>query len=130
MEPLIAFIALFATIFGISYVYFTTRNKERLSMIEKGADATLFDRKGFKFSISKFILNIALLLTGIGLGILIGSLMGTDVYRFQETEMSMYRGWTLIDKEITISSMIFIFGGLGLIAGFFITRSIEKADKD
>jgi hypothetical protein len=27
--------------------------------------------------------------------------------------------------EVTIPSMLFIFGGLGLIAGFFITRRLE-----
>jgi hypothetical protein len=41
METLIAFIALFATVFGIMYVHYTTRNKERLALIEKGADASL-----------------------------------------------------------------------------------------
>jgi len=45
MEPVIVFIALFATVFGVTYVFFTTRNKERLAMIEKGVDSKLFDRK-------------------------------------------------------------------------------------
>ncbi len=114
MEPVIVFIALFATVFGVMYVFFTTRNKERLAMIEKGADASLFDRKGSTFSIAKFILNLALLLTGIGLGILFGSILSTHM-GFQE--------------EVAISSMIFTIGGLGLITGFFITRKIERADK-
>ena len=43
METLIAFIALFATVFGIMYVHYTTRNKERMALIEKGADASLFN---------------------------------------------------------------------------------------
>ena len=42
MEVLIAFIAFFATVFGIYYVHITTRNKERMALIEKGADASLF----------------------------------------------------------------------------------------
>ncbi len=115
MEPVIVFIALFATVFGVTYVFFTTRNKERLAMIEKGADASLFERKGMKFSIAKFILNLALLLMGIGLGIFVGSLIDQN---------------TTIYPEIAISSMIFIFGGLGLITGFFITRKIEKTDNE
>ena len=126
MEPVIVFIALFATVFGVMYVFFTTRNKERLAMIEKGADASLFDRKGSSFSIAKFILNLALLFIGIGLGIFTGSLIGTDT-RFNGEIVS--QGLTTLDMEITIPSMIFIFGGLGLIAGFFITRNIEKADR-
>ena len=31
-------VAMFACVFGILYVYFTTRNRERMAMIEKGAD--------------------------------------------------------------------------------------------
>ena len=82
-------------------------------LIEKGADATLFERKGTKFSIAKFILNIALLFIGIGLGIFSGSMMS----------------WLLgMDMEIAIPSMLFVCGGLGLTAGFFVTRKIEKAD--
>jgi hypothetical protein len=115
MEPVIVFLALFATIFGISYVFLSTRNRERLALIEKGVDASLFESKGFKFSIAKFILNIALLLVGIGFGILFGSIL--------EKRMGL-------DDEIAIPSMIFIFGGLGLIAGFFITRKIEQGNKD
>lgn len=113
---MIVFLSLFATIFGIAYVFLTTRNKERLALIEKGADASLFERKGMKFSIAKFILNIALLLTGIGIGILFGFFIAESLggQRY---------------NEITIPSMIFIFGGLGLITGFFITRKIEKADQ-
>jgi len=34
--------SLFLTIFGIVYLYFSTRNKERLALIEKGADASNF----------------------------------------------------------------------------------------
>ena len=43
MEVLVAFIAFFATVFGIYYVHITTRNKERMALIEKGADASLFN---------------------------------------------------------------------------------------
>ncbi len=125
--PIIIFVGLFATIFGVSYIYFTTRNRERLALIEKGSDASIFDRSGFKFSIAKFVLNIALLLTGIGIGILTGSLLGTDLRH--NGEIIGAPGLTNIDHEITIPAMIFIFGGLGLVTGFFITRKIEKADK-
>lgn len=114
MEVAIVFLALFATIFGISYVYLNTRNKERLSLIEKGAQSTMFDRAGNKFSIAKFILNLALLLVGIGVGIYTGWMAsGGTGNRF---------------NEVYIISFIFVFGGLGLIVGFFVTRSIEKKD--
>ena len=40
-EDIIVPIAIFGTIFGILYVFFTTRNKERLALIEKGMDPNL-----------------------------------------------------------------------------------------
>lgn len=113
MEPIIIFLALFGTIFGIAYVFLTTRNKERLALIEKGMDASMLVSKGPKFSIAKFILNIALLFMGIGLGIFVGNYLA---------------GSLNMDKDFMIPSMVFIFGGLGLVAGFFITRKLEKED--
>ena len=114
MEEFIMMLVFFGTVFGIVYVYLTTRNKERLALIEKGADASLFSHKGSGFSIAKFILNIALLFIGIGIGIFLGNYV-TTVSRLQE--------------EVAIPSMLFIFGGLGLVAGFFVTRRLEK-DED
>ena len=42
MEVAIVFMFLFAVIFGVFYLHFSTRNKERLSLIEKGVDAKIF----------------------------------------------------------------------------------------
>ncbi|HEX9826232.1 MAG TPA: hypothetical protein VGA80_06505, partial [Flavobacteriaceae bacterium] len=66
MEALIVFI-IFGSVFAIAYLYFSTRNKERLALIEKGADASIFVRgKQHTAPIWKvFILNLALLLIGI-----------------------------------------------------------------
>lgn len=113
MEPLIVFLALFGTIFGIAYVFLTTRNRERLALIEKGVEASLFNTKGRKFSIAKFILNLALLFIGIGAGIFFGN------YLADSLDMK---------EEVTISSMLFIFGGLGLVVGFFVTRNLESKE--
>ncbi|MFY0653535.1 MAG: hypothetical protein JXQ96_15940 [Cyclobacteriaceae bacterium] len=113
MEPVIVFVVLFATIFGICYVFFTTRNSERLALIEKGMDASLLSQKKKPFSIAKFILNIALLFIGIGMGIFFGDLLSRSLQ---------------MDEEVTIPSMLFIFGGIGLITGFFITKNLENKD--
>ena len=111
MEEFIVMLILFGTIFGIAYVYLTTRNKERLALIEKGVDASLFSRKGSSFSIAKFILNVALLLIGIGIGVFLGNYISYS---------------TGVKEEVAIPSMLFIFGGLGLVAGFFVTRRLER----
>jgi F0F1-type ATP synthase membrane subunit c/vacuolar-type H+-ATPase subunit K len=111
METLIAFIALFATVFGIMYVHYTTRNKERLALIEKGADASLFNTgKEGKSIISwgKFTLKIGMLLIGIGLGIIAGAIL--DSAAVFPSEAAGY------------FSMVLIFGGLSLVLFYLIDR--------
>lgn len=61
-------IALFAMIFGIVYV--VVRRKERLTMIEKGADPSMF-QKGSK---APATLKWGMLFVGIGVGILLGKI--------------------------------------------------------
>jgi len=76
METVIGFIALFATVFGIMYVRYTTRTKERLALIEKGADASMFNtgKEGQKnlFNWSKLTLKIGMLFMLIRLDDLMG----------------------------------------------------------
>ena len=87
MGPGPVFIALFIIIFGIFYLHYSTRNKERLALIEKGADASIFfsakaAQKRSTVPLWKvLILNLAVLLMGIGAGIFIGSIL--EAYTFQ-----------------------------------------------
>ncbi len=111
MEAVLVPLIVFATVFGILYVFFTTRNKERLALIEKGADASLFNT-GSKSNFMKVLLNIGLLAIGIGVGVLMGGLL----------EMGG------MDNDIAFPSAIFICGGVGLVAGFFLTRKMDKED--
>jgi F0F1-type ATP synthase membrane subunit c/vacuolar-type H+-ATPase subunit K len=112
METLIAFIALFATVFGIVYTHYTTRNKERMALIEKGADASLFNTgkegKGLGVNWGKFALKIGMLFMGIGLGIIAGAI-------FESLSVFPH-------EEPGYLSMIFIFGGLALVLYYIIDR--------
>jgi hypothetical protein len=112
MEALIVFI-IFGSIFAIAYLYFSTRNKERLALIEKGADATIFVRgKQQTAPIWKvFILNIALLFMGIGIGVFIASLL--DHY-------------TTLDNDAVYPATIFLMAGIGLFVGFSMTKNLDK----
>ena len=87
----------FAMIFGIVYVIVTARNRERLSLIEKGADPKLFE--SVKRSSTGGILKWGLLLVGIGLGIFFATLL---------VQAGMEDG-------PTYPAMICIFGGTGLL---------------
>lgn len=98
-------ISAFLTIFGVIYVYLTTRNKERLSMIERGVNAD-----SFTFRWSRFSLKIGLLAMGIALGILIGQAL---------SKVGM-------QEEPATISMIFLFGGGGLVAEYFLAKKDKK----
>jgi hypothetical protein len=111
MGVLIAFIALFATVFGIYYVSVTTRNKERMALIDKGADASLFNtgKEGQKslFNWNKLTLKIGMLFMGVGIGIIAGSILNSMQIK---------------ENGSDYTSMIFLFGGLSLVLFYLIDR--------
>jgi threonine dehydrogenase-like Zn-dependent dehydrogenase len=115
METVIVFIALFASVFGIMYVIYTTRNKERLALIEKGADASLFntgkEARKFSFSWNKFTLKAGMLFMGVAVGIIIGAILS--------------QAGVLIEGA-NYTSMIFFFGGLALVLYYIFDRRASK----
>lgn len=106
---------IFGVVFAIAYLHYSTRNKERLALIEKGADASIFVR-GKRDSVSQvwkiIILNIALLLIGIGVAIFIASLL----INFG------------LDEEVAYPGTILTLAGIGLLVGFTLTKRMEKED--
>lgn len=106
-------ICLFLVVFGISYFYYSTRNKERLALIEKGADASIFV-KGQSLHAAPvwkvLILNLALLLMGIGAGIVAGGILATNLN---------------VQWNIAMPGSIFLLAGTGLLIGFFMTRRLN-----
>lgn len=114
MEAAIVFMFLFAVIFGIFYLFFSTRNKERLALIEKGVDAKIFmsgEKKRSTLTGRVIVLNLALLLMGIGLGVFLASLLDT---------------YTTIDNDAVYPAMIFFMAGLGLFTGFNLTKKLDN----
>jgi hypothetical protein len=99
-------ISFFLVVFGIIYLYFSTRNKERLALIEKGADASIFNlgKRGSSWKV--LVLNLSFLLMGIGLGAFIASII--DEYS------SLGDG--------AMAAVIFFMAGVGLYAGFLQTK--------
>lgn len=103
---------IFGTIFGIAYLYFSTRNKERMALIEKGADASIFVKgKAHAAPIWKvFILNLSLLLMGIGIGIFIASILHYSLG---------------VVEEVAFPGTIFLMAGVGLFTGFTLTKKLD-----
>jgi len=112
MNDLLIVLIMFASVFGTFYVWISTRNKERMSLIEKGADASLFATK--KKSFSNITLKIGMLAVGIGLGILTGSLLAN---------------YTNLRPQVAFPSMIFLFGGLFLVGNAILEKNNKTEEE-
>ena len=111
MEEILIPIAVFGTIFGIFYLFLSTRHRERMSLIEKGADASLFyaQGKGNGHWRNLIFLNLALTLMGVGLGITIA------IFLYGAT-----------GEDAVYPACIFFFAGAGLLASFLIGRKMKE----
>ncbi|KUJ62647.1 hypothetical protein AR687_07385 [Flavobacteriaceae bacterium CRH] len=108
-------ISLFLMIFGIFYIIYSTRNRERLALIEKGVDASIFLKgtgtgKGAP-AWKIFVVNLAFLLIGSGVGIFLALLITT---------------YTALNDGAVYPSIIFIMAGIGLLAGFKNAKDLDK----
>ncbi|MFY0625475.1 MAG: hypothetical protein JXR07_04215 [Reichenbachiella sp.] len=99
-------VVLFLSVAAVLIVYRKFANEERLALIDKGSDAKIFQSD----SNAKPALRFSLLLIGAGLGILMGNILS-----------GMFR-----EEEAAYFSMIFLFGGFGLLTAYF----IEKKSND
>lgn len=97
-------IAFFAMVYGIVFLF--VRKKERLAMIAKGTDPTVFETVPKPPTSLKW----GLLLVGFGIGILMGKILTLC---------------TSLNEEPAIFSMICLFGGFGLIIYHIVLRRFE-----
>lgn len=95
-------------IFGIVYIIVTARNRERMALIEKGADPKLFE--SVKGSSKGGILRWGLLLVGVGLGIFLATLL---------VDAGM-------NEPASYFGMICMFGGAGLLLAYRIELKAES----
>lgn len=93
----------FATIYGLFFLY--VRRRERLTMMEKGVDASIFYQKDPNpKSVS---LRYGMLFIGVGVGILLGNILAVT---------------TNLREEVSYFSMIFLIGGLSLVLNYLIEK--------
>lgn len=104
---------IFGVIFGMYYLYISARNRERLALIEKGGDASIFySTRKYATPVWKVIvLNLGLLLVGIGIGIFLANLF-TNNFGMEE--------------DVAFPGTIFLMAGIGLLAGFFVTKKLNS----
>jgi len=96
-------------------VYYLRRfsHMERMKAIESGANLGELNFKNPKSSTGKFVtLRLALLMIGMGLGFLFGAILD-QAFRFD---------------EVGYFACLFIFGGGGLFAAYFIEEKKNKEE--
>lgn len=103
-------LAAFAAVFGIAYVFFMTRHRERMEVLQRGLNFNPFQRPQYGLATLKY----GMLLVGIGVGFIAGWLL------FSYCEM---------DQALSVISMVCLFGGISLIANYLIIRN-KVIDKE
>ena len=107
LVPIVSMITTFGATFAAIYVYLTTRHRERMALIERGADPAMFKTESNPMKALKW----GLFFSGIGLGVLGGNWF-----------------WSALKMEPAIAfiSMILAGGGLGLMIYYFLQVKLAK----
>ncbi len=120
-------------IYGLFELF--VRRNERMAIIEKMGDkldASAFEGKlGFPSYMKRFSfssLKAGCLLTGIGLGLLIGFIINTSLaYSFSGGNYNDWNHWLRSEVAGTAyGASVLFFGGLGLIIAFIIELKLSK----
>ncbi|MBE9491847.1 MAG: hypothetical protein IMY70_03090 [Bacteroidetes bacterium] len=105
LTPIFVLLIIFGFIYGI--VFLAVRKKERMTLLEKGADP-----KTFHFEPMKAVtLKWGLVLIGVAIGILMGNILDT---------------YGVLDDEASYFSMIFLFGGIALVISYFLEKKHSR----
>ena len=95
-------------IFAILYVYYTTRSRERLALVEKGADASIFKVPDSKYTLLKW----GIFLIALSVGVITGFMLST-----------------LVNEVVAFFTAILLFGGLGLIVAYLVTNKLTDKEE-
>lgn len=109
MEEIVIPVSMFLMVFAIVYVYYTTRNKERMALIEKGADPRLFKSEPKTVNYGNF--KWGLFMIGVAFGVFFGV---------------MFDEYTSLPEGPMYTTMILIFGGIALILAYLLRGRLEK----
>lgn len=120
-ETLIPIVGMLIPIFGIigffTMVVFSRKyeNDERMAMIAKGMNPMAPPQRVSQEVETKKYLGLGFVLVGFGVGLLMGSLL---------------ESLTNMETEAAYFSMLFIFGGLGLLSSYFYQMNLDKKNSN
>jgi len=107
MEGIFVPIGFFLALFAILYVYWTTRTKERLALVEKGMDAGIFKGECSKFVLLKW----GIFMIAIAIGVVTGFALSR-----------------VINEVVAFFTMILLTGGIGLIVAYMVTNKLTQKE--
>ena len=110
MEGLFVPIGFFLAIFAILYVYWTTRTKERLALVEKGMDAGIFKTDPVRKRMD--LVKWGIFLIALAAGVVTGFALSR-----------------VINEVVAFFTMILLCGGIGLIVAYAVISKLEKKSK-
>ncbi|MCK4825369.1 hypothetical protein KA005_57005 [bacterium] len=106
LTPILVLLIIFGFIYAI--VALGIRRKERMTLLEKGADPSLFD---LPRKTSYAPMKWGLFLIGIAIGIFLGNILEAT---------------TVLEPEVSYFSMVFLFGGIALVISYFLGKKEER----
>lgn len=110
LAMMLVWLGFFAAIFFGWYYYLQARNKERMALIEKDADITeIYKKREIRFYFPW--LKLGMITMGAGFGLFLSTFL-----------MPILSRENSIPKELIAFSLVFFFGGVGLVVAYFIER--------
>jgi peptidoglycan/LPS O-acetylase OafA/YrhL len=109
MEGIFVPIGFFLAIFAILYVYWTTRTKERLALVEKGLGANIFRADPLRRRLD--LVKWGIFLIALGLGVVAGFALSN-----------------VIQEVVAFFTAILVCGGIGLIVAYFVINKLGKKE--
>lgn len=106
LTPIFVLLIIFGFIYAI--IALNIRRKERMALLEKGADPAIFQEPKMEKQTS---LRYGLFMIGLAIGILMGNVLEVT---------------TQLGPEASYFSMVFLFGGSALVLSHFLGRNMSK----
>lgn len=102
---------------GLVYYYFHTRHKERVLLIEKGADAKLFQAEPRKRNYF-FAVVIGIVFICLALGIVLGAIFASIAYDY---------GWVRHDgNPLPYFTSVFLMIGVGFLVSYYAGKKLNN----